>query len=108
MAKSVSIPKNSKPQESCDLNENQNTPPDRLTFPLTPPPTSERPQISTAFAVHHAMTIFSDLRGRRFPSPQTETVTLPRDQYSELLKKLENDQPVWDYALDKVRYACRC
>lgn len=100
----MSIPKNSKSQEFCDLNENQNTPPDRLTFPLTPPPTSERPQISTAFAVHHAMTIFSDLRGRRCPSPQTETVTLPRDQYSELLKKLENDQPVWDYALDKVRW----
>jgi hypothetical protein len=34
-----------------------------------------------------------------------KTVTLPRDQYSELLKKLENNQPVWEYALDKVRYA---
>lgn len=108
MANLIPISQHS-PQESCNPALKSQTPPDTYSiFPLTPPASSERRQTRQTTPVENVVQVFEKLRNHTALDPHGSEeirICLPPDQYLELLKALESDQTLDNYAKCKARYA---
>jgi hypothetical protein len=77
------------------------TPPDSFTSqPLTPPPTDER-SISVSRIIKE---VRSRQQGRSLTGIPWADYTLDPEGYEDLFHRLQNDEPLWGFVEDKLRY----
>lgn len=102
MAKPVAIYTHRDSQAPCNLNADESTPPEQHKFPLTPPPTAERQ--ASDIVVARVLRIFNCIRsGSGLVVSHSPSVKLQREQFSELLSRLNKDEELHSYVNDKVR-----
>ncbi|KAG2005125.1 hypothetical protein GB937_009084 [Aspergillus fischeri] len=102
MAKPVAIHTHWDSQAPCNLHADESTPPEQHNFPLTPPPTAERQASDTV--VERVLRIFNGIRCSGLVVSYSPSIKLQCEQFSELLSRLEEDQPLPNYVNDKVRW----